>query len=218
MKRWTRTFVLGALLGSSVAMADVVFDLGAQQLYYPATKLTDSNGYDTIDQYQEATYDTGAAIVSTGLTSVNGYYRPMEKRNGYFGVSIKEPKANTAISFSMYCYLNDDGCSIELLDKNAQAVNISFHYYSDYSNNLYGKISTAGQFAYGIGNNDTSINGTIEIDPTNIHISINGGTFAFDVPKTGFELKKVNFSLYTEGSTYIDYTDKLNALSISTSD
>ncbi len=216
MKKFLAMAAAAAMM-TGLAQAEVVFDLGAQQLYYPITKLADSYGDYTIDQFREASYDTGKAIASTGMTSVNGYYRPEGDRTGNFGVQIKEPKANSAVTFGMYCYLDDDGCSVQLLGSDGKAININFDYFYNYDKGWYGRTSVDGQYLYGIGNKETNINGAVEINPTNITVTING-TYKFTIDKPNFKLATVNVSLYTDSASSIDYIDKLTSLSVSNSD
>jgi len=202
-----RKMMLGLLVLMAVvsAKAEMVFDLGAQQFYYPITRVTDTDGNDHL-QFVEASYDTGKAIVSTGLASVDGYYRPADYKNGYFGVKIKKPKARTAIAFSMYCYLHVDGCSIEMVSNRGSAFTLDF---SDKKISVDGKVMPVDYFHKG-----TNINGSIEVDPEQILITING-RYVFTLDRKDFILFKLNISLYTERDYYRSHIDKLMGLTVS---
>lgn len=64
MKKLLKATLLSTVL-SATLMADVVFDLGAQQFYYCVTDKTNDDG--TIsDQYVEASYDVDTASPQQG--------------------------------------------------------------------------------------------------------------------------------------------------------
>ncbi len=207
MTKLIKTLLLTASLSSSL-FSDTVFDLGAQQFYYCVTDVTNDDGT-TSDQYVNASYDVGTAIVSTGLISEDGYYRPADSRNGHFGVQLKESKSKWAINFSMYAYLYDDGCSIQLLGESGQAVTIHFDYYAI---SYEGKEIKINGFHGG-----EDISGSIMMNGDNIDIIINGHT-KFSIKKPNFKLTKVDISLFTDTSSSNVYIDKLHSLTISTSD
>jgi hypothetical protein len=199
-KIWKFTLLMAVL--ATTLTAEIVFDLGAQQFYYTEVKATASDG-STYNQYVEASYDVGEVIVSTALTSENGYYRTrLRYEGGYFGVSLKNPKPTTAISFNMYCYFKSGhSCSVELLDENAQALVVAI---------TYGRVNVNGASKSGDFSSGTSISGAIEITSSNVHIDINGKIF--DIAKSNFELKKVNLTLDNAGN------NKLHSLVVSTAD
>ncbi len=207
MTKLIKTLLLTASLSSSL-FSDTVFDLGAQQFYYCVTDVTNDDGT-TSDQYVNASYDVETAIVSTGLISEDGYYRPASSRSGHFGVQLKEPKSKWGITFSMYAYLHNDGCSIQLLGESGQAVMVHFDYVAI---SYEGKEIEINDFTYG-----ENISGTIMMNGDNIDIIINGHT-KFSIKKPNFKLAKVNLSLYTDTSSSIGRIDKLHSLTISTSD
>ncbi len=205
-------FLLTFSLSSSL-LADIVFDLGAQQFYYCATTITDKNG-DEQPQFKEASYDVGTAIVSTGLASINGYYRPDNYQSGHFGVQIKEPKAKWAVNFSMYAYLGSDDSSVQFLSENGQSFTI--HFDND-TISVNGEKKTDEAFSAGILNSETDISASIYVNGDNIEVIINGDN-KFIVKKPNFKLAKVDISLYTDNDDFIYKTDKLHSLTISTSD
>ena len=198
MKKYLKFTLLMTLL-SNLLVADVVFDLGAQQL---------SNSVD--GDYIDATYDAGDSIVSTGLAQVNGYYRAKEYRTGHFSVQVKQPKTQWAVSFNMYVYLafnRADGSSITLTSSNGQAINI----YIEREH-----IAVEGTtLDTGLSGGEV-ISGTIQKNGNNIDIIING-SYVFHISKPNFKLEQFNIILATDSSNYIDYIDKLNNLTISTS-
>ncbi len=197
MKKFVKSALVLSLL-SSCAMAEVIFDLGAQQL---------SNSVD--GNYVDATYDAGDSIVSTGLAHVDGYYRAKEQSTGHFGVQVKQPQSQWAVSFNMYVYIDAgaEGSSLILTSSSGQAVNI----YIDYN-----KISVAGTTMDADTSAGKVISGSIEMNGNTIDIVING-SYEFHVEKPNFKLEQFNMILATESSTFIERTDKLNNLTISTS-
>ena len=216
MTKLLRTALLTAVFATSL-FSEVVFDLGAQQFYYSATPITtkgtdsDGNSIDVNEsQYVEASYDLNKSIASTGLASVDGYYRPKGGRSGHFAVQIKDPKPKWGVTFSMYAYLDADGCGIQLLSADGQTISVHFD---------YGSISAAGvKKADSDFRNKEDISGDIQMNGDTVEITING-KYKFSINKPGFKLAKVDVSLQTEArSDYEYYIDKLNNLSISASD
>lgn len=197
MKKYLKLTLLVTLF-SNMLMADVVFDLGAQQL---------SNSVD--GEYIDATYDAGDSIISTGLAHVDGYYRAKDHRTGHFSVQVKQPQAQWAISFNMYIYIHSggEGSSMTLTSSSGQAVNIYIG---------YGYISVAGTTIETNINGESILSGSIQMNGNNIDIIING-SYVFHVEKPDFKLRQFNMILGTEKGINISLIDKLNNLTISTS-
>ena len=184
-------------LFSNLLMAEVVFNLGVQQL---------SNSVE--GNYKDSTYDVGTAIVSTSMAFVEGAYLPKAYSTGSFSVQIKEPKPQWAVSVNMYSYLNNDGSSITLLGSNGQSTAVFFDYQKI---SVEGTTITDNMFGLG-----ETINVTIQMNEGSIDFVING-EYTFRVSKPGFQLAQVNVLLATERGSGV-YIDRLNNIAISTSD
>lgn len=192
MKKIFKTTLLTTLLFSPL-MADMVFDLRAQQF---------SNSLE--GKFKDSTYDVGESIVSTGLAYVNGYYRPVNYGIGGIQVRVKEPKPNWSITFDMYSYLEADGFGVLLQDPDGHAINLAFgwKYIA-----LDGEKKVIDSFYRG-----EQINCTIQKHGNTIDIVVNG-QYKFTTTKEKFDLSYVNITLSS-----VELSDKLNSLSISTSD
>ena len=103
MKKILKSTLLITALSSSL-MAEVQFDLGAQQF---------SNS--VLGNYKDSTYDLEKSIASTGLAYIDGGYKPKKGRAGSVKAQVKEPKPHWGVSFAMYCYIFNDGCGVNLL-------------------------------------------------------------------------------------------------------
>ena len=192
MKRILKATLLTTLLFSPL-MADMVFDLRAQQF---------SNSLEA--KFKDSTYDVGDSIVSTALAYVNGYYRAQTYGIGGIQVRVKEPKPNWSITFDMYGYLEYDGVGVMLQDPDGHAINLAFgwKYIA-----LDGEKKVIDSFY-----RSEQINCVIQKQGNTIDIVING-QYKFTTTKEKFDLSYVNITL--SGS---ETPDKLNSLSISTSD
>jgi len=196
MGKYFKYMIVSVLL-SNLLMADVVFDLGAQQF---------SNSVE--GNYEDSTYDVGVAIVSTSMAYVEGAYLPKATSTGNFSVQIKDPKPQWAVSVNMYNYLYSDGSSITLLGKNGQTTAIFF---------AYQKISVEGTtIADNEFINGETVNVTIQMNEGNIDFVVNG-EYTFSVAKPGFQLAQVSMMLATDRSSGSS-VDRLNNIAISTSD
>ena len=197
MNKIIKTTLLTTLL-SSTLMAEVVFDLGAQQL---------SNAQDGV--YKLSSYDVGESIVSTGMVSIDGAYHTKAGRRGNVSVQLKEPKSNWGVTLSMYCYLDSDGCGITLLSESGASINISMDYqYLSIDTNK----TASNQFI-----NDTDIHGSIQQIQDSDDISININGFQHIVTKPAFKLAHINISLSAVKANYDYKLDSINSLAISTS-
>ena len=180
--------------------AEVVFDLGAQQF---------SNSVK--QNYRDATYDTGLAIASTGLAYTNGAYRAKPCSTGSMSVQIKNPKPKWGVTFSMYCYLNDDGCSVTLLGQKGQALNLTF------DKNVLAVDGKKSKFYSG----NTTINGSVQSLGKQIEVVING-EWKFLVDKPDFALAHVAVQISSSdehcSNGFENRHDKLNSLAVSSSD
>ena len=191
---------LFATLLSSTLMADVVFDLGAQQL---------SNAQDGV--YKMSSYDVGQSIVATGMVSNNGVYKPKANNRGGMSVQIKEPKPKWGVTFSMYCYLYSDGCGVTLLSKDGASINISLNY--NYLS-IDGNQTQSNQFTH-----STDVYGSIQQIPNSDDITININGFQNTITKPNFKLAHIDIGLSgIEGSSYQSRIDSINSLAVSTSD
>jgi hypothetical protein len=192
---------LFATVLSSTLMAEVLFDLGAQQL-------SESQA----GTYKLSSYDLGKSIVSTGMASgADGAYRPKRQGSGSITAQIKEPKANWGVTFNMYCYLNNDGCGATLIGANGNTINIALSYNSI---SVEGNKSTYTNFY-----NAENIYGSVQTiqDSDEIEIIINGA-YKYRVTKPNFKVAQVALSVGTEGSATDYHIDKVTSLVISASD
>ena len=189
-----------ATVSSSLMAGELVFDLGAQQL---------SRAQD--GEYKMSTYDLGKSLVSTGMVSTNGAYRPKEGYSGSITAHIKEPKPNWGVTFDMYCFLYDDGCGVELLGANGNTITISLEqYYISVDGNKTKDTSLFYQ--------DTEIQGSAHRVGNSDNVEVTVGGYKYILNKPNFELAHVNMSVSTEGNYYENEIDKINSLAISTSD
>lgn len=197
MKKILKSTLVVTLL-SSTLMAQTVFDLGAQELY------------NSVEQnYKGGAYDLGTSIASTGMAFKNGRYEPKALSSGGFSVQVKEPKPHWSVNFDMYCYLYSDGCSVDLIGDNGQAINILFERYNIRVN--------------GVAVNDTNfgyeevIGGAIDGYDDNISVNVAGRQFNFNMPN--FNLANVSIGLSSEyGENSTIRIDGLSALSVTSSD
>jgi hypothetical protein len=198
MNKIIKSTLLAMLLSSSL-MAEVVFDLGAQQL---------SNAQDGI--YKVSSYDVGKSIIATGMISNKGTYQPKIANRGSMSVQIKEPKPNWGVTFSMYCYLYNDGCGVTLLSKSGASINISlnYHYLS-----IDGNQTTSNQFKF-----NTDVYGSIQQIQNSDNISININGFQNIITKPNFKLAHIDIGLSGIEHSNGYRLDSINSLAISTSD
>ena len=177
-------------------MAEVVFDLGAQQFYNSVEK-----------NYADSTYDLDKSIVSTAMAFTDGVYRPKDKHAGRLSVQLKTPKPKWGVSFSVSCYLGDDGCGLTLLGNRGKALNINFDYEEVTVNN---KTKSDNRFKF-----RETINGTVEANETNIIVHVAG--YTFEVAKRDFQLASVTVNLQgtVEENGVLSYSiDSLSSLTI----
>ena len=198
MNKIIKATLLTTLL-SSTLMAEVVFDLGAQQL---------SNAQDGV--YKMSSYDVGESIIATGMISTNGVYKPKAANRGGMSVQVKEPKENWGVTFSMYCYLYSDGCGVTLLSKDGASINITM------VNTLISiddkKIKPTTKFY-----NATDIYGSIQQIKNSNDISININGYKHTISKPDFKLAHIDIGISgLEGTN--SRIDSINSLAISTSD
>jgi len=194
MNKKLQSILLATVVSSSLMAGELVFDLGAQQLSRA------QNG-----EYKMSTYDLGKSLVSTGMVSIDGAYVPQKGYTGSITAHIKEPKPNWGVTFDMFCYLNNDGCGVELLGTNGNTINISFgaRYMS-----VDGNVTSFNYMLY-----KTEIQGSVhKIDNNNVEVIING--YRYILNKVNFQLAHVNMSV----SAMEPYYDKINSLAITTSD
>ena len=198
MNKIIKSTLLTTLL-SSTLMAEVVFDLGAQQL---------SNAEDGV--YKMSSYDVGKSIVATGLVSSNGVYQPKVGNRGGMSVQLKEPKPKWGVTFSMYCYLYSDGCGVTLLSKDGASINISLD--ANYLS-IDGNKTQSNQFY-----SATDIYGSIQQLPNSDDISININGFKDIITKPNFKLAHINIGISDIEGNLNQYFDNISSLAISTSD
>ena len=200
MKKILKTILLATALTSSL-MAEIIFDLGAQQL-------SESQK----GSYKLSSYDLGKSIVSTGLASgENGAYQARPYSSGSFTAQIKEPKSNWGVTFNMYCYLYDDGCGTTLIDEDGNTINIALERSS---------ISVEGnQTIIDTISRTTNIQGSIHTikNSNEIEIIINGA-YKYRVTKPNFKIAQITLSIATDNSNLINMIDKIHSLVISASD
>jgi len=199
MKKIIKSTLLITALSSSL-MAEVQFDLGAQQF---------SNS--VLGNYKDSTYDLEKSIASTGLAYIDGGYRPKKGRAGSVKAQVKEPKPHWGVSFAMYCFVGTDGCGVNLLGSNGHAINIFFEY--DHIRAEGTDVAFDGGFR-----DAETINGTVDGNGDDITIVVNGHTFT--VNKPNFKLAHVELNVASEGGRgdYEGYIDSINGLVITGSD
>jgi len=200
MNKKLQSILLATVVSNSLIAGELVFDLGAQQL---------SRAQE--GKYKMSTYDLGKSLVSTGMISTGSAYRPKDGYSGSITAHLKEPKPNWGVTFDMYCFLEDDGCGVELLGTNGNTISISFEqYYISVDGN---KTKDTGLFY-----RNTEIQGSVHRvgSSNNVEVAVNG--YKYILNKPNFELAHVNMSVSaTEGNDL--YTiDKINSLAITTSD
>ena len=195
MKRILKATLLATLLSSSL-MAEMVFDLRAQQF---------SNSLE--GKFKDSTYDVGKSIVSTGLAYVDGSYRPKAGEIDGIRVRVKEPKPNWSVTFEMYSYLDTDGFGVTLQDPDGHAINLAFG---------RGYIAVDGETkSLSSLYRSETFNCSIEKQEEGIKIVING-LYIFVVKKKKFNLSYVNISL--SGVDGKNVVDRISSLAIVTSD
>jgi len=198
MKKILKSTLLITALSSSL-IAEVQFDLGAQQF---------SNS--VLGNYKDSTYDLEKSIASTGLAYIDGGYRPKKGSAGSVKAQVKDSKPHWGVSFAMYCYLNRDGCGVNLLGSNGHAINIFFE---------HSHIRVEGTDVRDTSFYDAeTINGTVDGNGDDIKIVVNGHTFT--VNKPNFELTHVELNVASEGGAgdYEGFIDSINGLVITGSD
>jgi hypothetical protein len=189
------TAILWITLLSSSLMAEMVFDLRAQQF---------SNSLD--GKFKDSTYDVGKSIMSTGLAYIDGSYRPKSGQIGGVQVRVKEPKPKWSITFDMYSYLYTDGFGVTLQDAEGHAINLAF---MRYGIAVDGKKQKTGYYGH------QTFNCSIEKEEENVKIVING-LYTFAIKKKNFNLSYINISL--SGVDGGDVVDKISSLAIVASD
>ena len=189
-----------ATVSSSLMAGELVFDLGAQQL---------SRAQD--GKYKMSTYDLGKSLVSTGMISTGSAYRPKDGYSGSITAHIKEPKPNWGVTFDMYCFLEYDGCGVELLGTNGNTITISLE---KYFISVDGNRTKDTSLFY----RETEIQGSVHRvgNSDNVEVTVNG--YKYILNKPNFELAHVNMSISTEGNYNENEVDTINSLAISTSD
>ena len=199
MKKILKSTLLITALSSSL-MAEVVFNLGAQQF---------SNS--VLKNYKDSTYNLEKSIASTGLAYIDGRYEPKEAKTGGLSVQIKEPNPHWGVSFSMYCYLNIDGCGVNLLGSNGHTINILIEKDVQIRVNGVTLDDGNGRAIYA-----ATINGTIDGNGDDIEVNING--YKFTVNKPNFKLAHVDMSIASDGRINDTKTiDAIHSLAITSS-
>jgi len=209
MKTILKSTIMASLL-SVTLMAETVFDLGAQQFY---------NSITPEKHYVDASYDLGKSFASTGLAFIDGGYRPKAERAGSLKAQVKEPKPHWGVSFSMYCYIFDDGCGISVLGSNGNAINIHLDNRRlrvngvEINGNITFDGSNASSYSF---YQETTVDGIINGHDDNISVVVNGHIFNFVMPN--FELAHVELNVASDGNTANKYIDSINGLVITSSD
>ncbi len=207
MKKFVKSALLLSVL-SSCAMAETVFDLGAQQFY---------NSVTPEKHYQDASYDLGTSFASTGLAFIDGGYKPKAGRSGSVKAQVKDPKPHWGVSFSMYCHIYYDGCGASLVGSNGNAINI--HLDKNYLR--VNGIEVDGHLDNGNVNEfyaETTVDGVVSGNDDNISVVVNGHQFNFIMPN--FKLAHVELNVASEGTYSHDegLIDSINGLVITSSD
>jgi len=198
MNKKLQSILLATVVSNSLMAGELVFDLGAQQL---------SRAQD--GEYKMSTYDLGKSLVSTGMISTGSAYRPKDGYSGSITAHIKEPKPNWGVTFDMYCYLEKDGCGIELLGTNGNTITISIEPYS---------ISVDGNKTKNGNLYNTEIQGSVHRVGNSNNIEVTVNEYKYILNKPNFELAHVNMSVSATEGSYSKAIDKINSLAITTSD
>jgi hypothetical protein len=194
MKKYLKIALI-TMACSNLLMADMVFNLGAQQF---------SNSIE--GNFTDSTYDLDNSIVSTPLKFDKGHYIPNE--SGSFKVQLKEPQSKWGITFDMNSFLNIRGSGITLLGKEGDVLTLFFSFRKVSVN---GQIIKDDSFQYA-----KKIIGSIESDGNIIKVIING-KHSFKIEKSNFKLAYIEVNLGTDTDNNRLYPDKLNGIAISTS-
>ena len=203
MKKILKSTLLITALSSSL-MAEVQFDLGAQQF---------SNS--VLGNYKGSTYDLEKSIASTGLAYIDGGYKPKNGRAGSVKAQVKEPKPHWGVSFAMYCYIFDDGCGVNLVGSNGNAINIHLdkNYLRVNGIEVDGHRNGAVNEFY----TQTTVDGVVNGNDDNISVVVNGHQFSFLMPN--FKLAHVELNVASDGGNNEEkYIDSINGLVITGSD
>jgi len=190
MKKYLKVaFIL--LACSNLLMADLVFNLGAQQF---------SNSVK--GNFQDSTYDLPNSVVSTALKFDKGHYIPYG--SGSFKVELKKFFPKWAVTFDIDAYLYQRGTGLSLLGKDGKVLTLFFSYQRI---SVDGEVSSDSDFLQG-----EKIIGSIYSDGKVITVVING-KHNFKIEKANFKLAFVEANLGTDSSV----PDQLNGLAISIS-
>ena len=201
MKKILKSTLLITALSSSL-MAEVQFDLGAQQF---------SNS--VLGNYKGSTYDLEKSIASTGLAYIDGGYKPKNGRAGSVKAQVKDPKPHWGVSFAMYCYLHADGCGVNLVGSNGRAINIHL---AKYSIKVNGKVLYQGTSSYSAIDRETTVDGVVDGHDDNITVVVNGYKTSFLM--SDFKLAHVELNVASDGNSEEKYIDSINGLVITGSD
>ena len=200
MKKILKSTLLITALSSSL-MAEVQFDLGAQQF---------SNS--VLKNYKDSTYDLEKSIASTGLAFIDGGYKPKKGRAGSVKAQVKEPKPHWGVSFAMYCYVYLDGCGVNLVGSNGNAINIHLS-----NQHLRVNGQNVGNSSWSDVGRETTVDGVVNGNDDNISVVVNGHQFNFVMPN--FELAHVELNVASEGGAGGEEAiDSINGLVITGSD
>jgi hypothetical protein len=194
MKKYLKIALI-TMACSNLLMADMVFNLGAQQF---------SNSIE--GKFKDSTYDLDKTIVSTPLKFDKGHYVPNE--SGSFKVQLKEPHLKWAITFDMDSFLSGRGFGITLLGKEGDVLTLFFSFHKISVN---AKIIEDETFQHA-----KKIIGSIESDGNIIKVIING-KHSFKVEKSNFNLAYIEVNLGTDTDNVRARPDFLNGIAISTS-
>jgi hypothetical protein len=194
MKKYLKMALI-TMACSNLLMADMVFNLGAQQF---------SNSIE--GNFKDSTYDLDNTIVSTSLKFDKGHYIP--NVSGSFKIQLKELKSKWGVIFDIDSYLNIRGFGVTLLGKEGNILTLFF------SNK---KISVNGQViednAFG---GSKKIIGSIRSDGNTIKVLINA-KHTFNIKKSNFKLAYVEVNLGQDDFRGYPQLDRLNGIAISTS-
>ena len=179
---------------TNLLMADMVFNLGAQQF---------SNSVE--GNFKDSTYELDKTIVSTALKFDKGHY--ISDGSGSFKVELKEPQPKWGVTFDMNSYLYDRGLGVTLLGKEGQVLTLFFS---------YGEISVDGKVIEDntFGREETIV-GSLESNGAGVTVVING-KHSFKIDKSNFKLAYIEINLGNESHGAQYYPDQLNGLAIST--
>lgn len=206
-----KLWILSSLM--LVANAEIVFDLGVQQLQN--TIGLDANGQNADVKMIPSRYNLPKTYVSTGLIYKNGTYTLKDSRwQDQFYVEIKNPISTWSVNFGVMYDLDESTHTIKFISDTGKTITLGMHYQKIYFNSpndsqFIGDSSFSGW---------TDVIGSVTMDGSNVSFEVNGMNRTISVPNFS-KLKYVSISILNDnlGSSYTSYSS-LKSLTIGSGD